>query len=67
MKKKIFLVVLIVLILIAGLFILTGCGNNENTESISNNSENKESVNDGSMENNNFIMKQRISILLKEQ
>ena len=57
MKKKIFLVVLIVLILIAGLFILTGCGNNENTESISNNSENTESVNDGSMENNNFILK----------
>ena len=29
MKKKIFLISLIILILIVGLFILTGCGNNE--------------------------------------
>lgn len=57
MEKKKILAILIILILTIGLLTLTGCGNNENTESISNNSENKESVNDGSMENNNFILK----------
>ena len=57
MKRKIVLVGLIAILLIVGLFALTGCGNDEKTENISNNIENKETINDDSQENNNFILK----------
>ena len=58
MKKKIFLVSLIVILLIGELFVLTGCSNNENKENITNNVEKKEEISDDSQENNNFILKE---------
>ncbi len=48
--KKIFIVVLLIGVLITGTFILAGCGNSNNTE-------NKEKVSDGSLENKEFILK----------
>ena len=57
MNKKIILVSLIILMLIAGLFVLTGCGNNENKENNTNDVKNEEEISDNSQENNNFILK----------
>lgn len=57
MNKKIILVSLIILMLIAGLFVLTGCGNNVNKENNTNDVKNEEEISDNSQENNNFILK----------
>ena len=57
MKRKMFLVSLIILVLIVGLFVLTGCGDNGNKENATNNVESKTGANDNSQENSNVILK----------